>query len=227
MQRLIGFIVLLALISIACQSAAAPTPTVQPTALPAIEFHTFTPEPTLAVTATEKSPAARPTLAGEFYAWNDLATIDGGGVTIQIARLVLADKSAVEMSLPRMLNLDDRPVVAAIIFIVQNSSDKTASVYPDQATVVASGEQIDLSEFMIFGDFGDDIGGEIFPGVTKIGGMWFGFRRTPVAAIQNMLISIHAPIDESFSRIGGEYNFELDLSQRKTDPVPEKLKSLQ
>jgi hypothetical protein len=205
---------------LACSQAATP---VANATIPPVQFFTFTPAPTLAVTDT---PAFTPTPAGKVYAWNDLAEIDGGGVKIKIARLILGEKAAIDQPFSKIKTFDDRPVVAAIIFVIQNSSTTKASVYPDQGTLVAGGEQIDLSEFMLLGTFGDRLGGEIFPGVTKVGGIWLGFKRTAIDTIQSILISIHAPVDDRFNQIGGEYQFNLDLSQRKNDPLPEYLKSL-
>lgn len=228
MKQLITLVTLLALLSIACQAAVPPTPTVIATKPPAVIVSSFTPEPTQIVVepTVTQAPAFTPTLMGEIYAWNNIAEIDSGGVKIQIARLVLGDKLAVDQPFSQVSTFDDRPVVAAIIFIIQNTSTKTAMVYPDQGKVVAGGEQVDLTEFMLFGTFGDDLGGDIFPGVTKIGGIWLGFKRTPVQDIQNMLISINAPLDENFNTIGGDYRFDIDLSERKNDSLQDSLKSL-
>lgn len=166
---------------------------------------------------------------GDFFAWNDVATIESAGVSINIARLAIGDKTAVidPERFDAFPVFNDRPVVAALVYRVENTTDKTISVFPEQATVIAGNEQIDLSEFMMIGMFGDDVGGDIFPGVTKVGGVWFGFRRTPVAAIQNMTIVILAPFDSAnFNTLGSEYRFDLDLSQRKNEPVPAELNSL-
>jgi hypothetical protein len=213
---------ILVLLGLACSIAVPSTPTSTPApTTPAIVFHTVTPGPT-----ETKAPAASPTLAGEVFAWNNLGEIDSGGLKIQIARVMLGEKKAINQPFEKIRTFDDRPVVVALIFKIINTSSDTLSVYPDQGTVVAAGEQVDLGDFMLFGTFGDDIGGDIFPGVTKIGGIWLGFKRTSAEAIQNLTLVINAPMNKSFIQVGGDYQFNLDLSDRKLEPVPPELESL-
>ena len=63
-----------------------------------------------------------------------------------------------------------------------------------------------------------------YPGVKRIGGLWFGFRRTSLEQIQSLRVVIKHPFDESLNSLGPDFDFALDLTVRKQDPLPEELK---
>ena len=231
-------IFILIVATIACQSAATPIP---PAAV-SLEDQVQTAAAGIALTQAAAAPVEQPTQIliptntaipaipttapiGEHYAWNNVGSQDSGGVVIEIARFVLADKSAIpDMDFSLVSSFDDKPIVAEIIFKVTNTTQQTLSVYPDQGTVVVGGEQIDLTEYMMLATFGDSVGGEIFPGVTKIGGIWFGIKRSTLPEIQNVIITFGGPSDSNFSSIGSDYSFTIDLTNRQDQPLPEELK---
>ena len=77
---------------------------------------------------------------GQVYAWNYLASQDSGGLTVQIARVLIGEKSAVGIDFSNggtYTLFDDKPVVAEIDFIISNKTDKTINIYTDQDMVVA------------------------------------------------------------------------------------------
>ena len=93
---------------------------------------------------------------------------------IEIVRVLIGTKDAVEeITGNDFSELDD--VVGELFFKITNDTDVTADVYPDQGTVQIGSEQIELSDYLYFATVGEDVGGEIYPGVTKVGGIWFGF----------------------------------------------------
>lgn len=162
------------------------------------------------------------------YAWNYPAQIDSGGVTIQIGRVLIADKedflAAYNDEFLKMPYFEDKPVLVELIFVIKNNSGQTMSVFPDQGLVAVGGEQVNLFEATLIGSGGDHLGGEILPGITKIGILWFGLRRTPLDAVQSMDIIIKEPFDVNFNPAGPEYHFRLDLAQRQYEDIPEELK---
>jgi len=162
--------------------------------------------------------------SGNFYAWNYPAAIDSGGLVIQIGRVLIAEKNAFDDEFLSGPYFQDKPVIVELIFVIKNNSGQTISVYPDQALVAVGDEQIDLYEAVVAARIGDYVGGEILPGITKIGGMWFGLRRTSLDQVKNMSIIISAPYDIYMNDVGPEYHFRLDLSERKSDPMPDELK---
>ena len=111
-----------------------------------------------------------------------------------------------------------------IIFKVTNNSQQVLKVNPDQGKVVIGPEQIPLTDWMGLATFGESVGSEISPGMSKIGGLWFGMNRTPLKDIQNMTISFLGPTSESNDRTGPDFNFSLDLSNKENQAVPEELK---
>lgn len=221
-----------AIAAIACQSTPVPTSlpmenivqtvaaelvmtqTAQVASLPSsVPVVTDTPLPSVAVPA------------GNHFAWNYLASQESGGIKVEIARLVLADKTSIpDIDFSSVTVFDDKPIVAEIVFKVTNNSQQTLSVYPDQGTIVVGGEQIELTDYIMFATFGDSVGGEIFPGVTKIGGIWFGIKRTSIAEIQQITIAFGGPYDANFSSLGSDFNFTIDLSNRQDQPLPDELK---
>lgn len=215
---LLAFLVIA--ITLACGSTTPNTPI--PTNPPEEQqpIPTIPPPPT----ATPLPPTSLPTAAtGQFYAWNFIASQNSGGVNVEIARFVLAEKTAAPQDFGLIEAFNDRPVVAEIIFRISNSTDKKISIYPDQGTVVAGSEQIELLDFFL-ASFGDTFSGDIFPGVTVIGGMWFGFKRTPIEEITTVTINFLGPFDENFNTVGPDINIVLDLSTRQNQPLPDELK---
>lgn len=174
--------------------------------------------------APTQEPPSVPPASGNQYAWNYLGSQDSGGVVIDVARVLIADKSALpDEDFSLFSSFEDKPVVGMIVFKINNTTTQTLSVYPDQGTVIVGGEQIDLTEFFL-ATFGDNLGGEIFPGVTKIGGIWFGIKRTTLDEIQAITINFPGPHDDSFASKGPDYTFNFDLSNRNFETVPDELK---
>lgn len=98
------------------------------------------------------------------------------------------------------------------------------SVFPRQGLVAIGGEQVDLYEASLHAPTGESVDSEILPGITKIGGVWFGLRRIAMEDIQTMSIIIGAPYDVYGTVASGEYHFTLDLSDHKTEDIPDELK---
>jgi hypothetical protein len=230
MKKLFPALVLLCLLA-ACapsaesiQTAIAQTQTVWtpfPTQTP---YPTYTPFPTIRVVPTRKINPTATASAGDHFAWNYLATQESGGIMLEIARLVIADKQTIGQDFDKYGKYEDYTIVGEIVFRVTNQSDKTISVYPDQGTVIVGSEQISLIDFMMLGTFGDDLGGEIYAGITKIDGIWFGIKRTPIDEIKSITIIIDAPNDDNFNTLGEKFNIVIDLSVRKNEPLPDELK---
>jgi hypothetical protein len=236
MKHIILLLLVIAAITMACGGTAPSQPTVDVGAIQTSAVQTtfatvFTPElavteaPAAAVEVPTSAPAA--SLSGNHFAWNYIASQESGGLKVEIARFVLADKTALDMDFTGnglTTAYDDRPVVSEIIFKITNPTQQIITVYPDQGTVIAGAEQVDLLEFAMFGNFGDDFSGDIYPGVTVIGGIWLGFKRTPVDQINSMTIAFDAPHDQNFNSLGSAFNIVLDLSNRQDQPLPDELK---
>jgi len=218
----------------AVQTAVAQTMAAQqPTATPIPPTATTKPTQAIPPTATPVPPTATPVvdLAGKEYSWNHLASQESGKVKIDIARIVIGDKAWIESVTGNDFTnggavdiYNDKPVVAEIIFKVTNNSDKPINVYTDQGKLVVGSEQIDLLDYAMYGEFGDDFSGEIFPGVTAIGGMWIGIKRSALEDIKKMQIFIDGPSDNNLNTLGPDYKFDIDLSERKNEPLPDDLK---
>lgn len=192
---------------------ATNTPIPSPTPIPPTE----TPQPTQAADPSQR------------WAKNYVGAMESGGVTIEIVRVVVGYKSAIPDQPWSELNdlvqgWEDIEVVGELIFRVSNNTDETVSVYPDQGSVQIGNEQIELSDYMMFGSFGDDVGGDIHPGVTKIGGLWFGIRRSTPEEVDSMIYRASAPYSsESFSDLGPAYEIEMEFPSHPDEEIPEEL----
>lgn len=161
---------------------------------------------------------------GDVYAWNYPQAIDSGGVAIQIGRVLIAKPGAFDDEFLKGAYFQDKATIAELIFVVKNNTGQSMNVYPDQGHVVANGEQVNLLDAALVGSGGDPLGGEILPGVTKVGTLWFGFRRSSIEDLQAMTIVLPAPHDNYLYTTGQEYRFDLDLSNRKNESLPDELK---
>lgn len=194
---------------------SAPTGTARPTSTPL-------PPPTPTATIT---PTAETTVDDEFSA-NFVSTKESAGVRLEVARIDIARKDVLpEIGFDKVEKFKEYDVVAEIIFRVTNTTDKTIVIYPDQAKVVVNNEQINLQDWAYTGAAFGTVSGEILPGVTTSGGLWFGVKRAKVPEINKMVIAIDGPRNkDTYTALGDDYYFELDLSKHERQPIPEELK---
>jgi hypothetical protein len=180
-------------------------------------------------TAVEEGIEPQEPPEGDKIALNYVAEQDSEGVVVQIGRVLVGDKEYVQATTSNSYDADifaDKDVVAMLIFSITNNTDKTVTINPFMGSVQINTEQIDLFDYSIRNfTFGDQLSGEIFPGVTKIGGIWFGIRRSQLEDIQDMTVRIEAPRDASdFSRLGPDYELRIDLSRRVFEELPADLR---
>lgn len=177
---------------------------------------------------TEPSITSEPPV-GEKIALNFVGEQDSGGVTVEIGRVLIGDKALLEYDIGNTFSGDifaDKDVVGEVIFVITNNSDQTVNLYPLQGSAQIGSEQIDFLDYA-FADvhFGEDIDGELFPGVQKIGGLWFGVKRYSLDEINQITFRITAPTSsDSYQRLGEDYEITVDLSNRTFEPLPEELK---
>ena len=229
MKRIIITLLITAFV-LACRGIAPAQPTVdvgaiQTAAVQTSQASLHTQPP--AADTSQPTETTTPSTFGNYFAWNYIAREESGGLQVEIARFVLADKTAVDEDLTAgglTTIFDDRPVVGEIIFIITNPTQRIISVYPDQGKVIGGGEQIELLEFASATEFGDNFSGEIHPGVTVIGGIWFGFKRTPIDQITSVTIVFNAPHNQNFDSLGPGFKIVLGLNDRQNQPMPDELK---
>lgn len=210
------------------QTAIAQTHEAEPSPIPpnpiVLPTSTVPPIPTTTIKPSPTANAVVPLTSENHFAWNFIASQESGDILVEIARIVISEKNAAGQKFGNYKIYDDKPNVGEIVFRITNKSDKILSIYPDQGTIVVGNEQIDLREYMISSTFGDDLGGEIYPGVTKIGGIWFGIKRTALGEIQSITIAFSNPTDNEFNSYGEDFLFIIDLSNRQNEPLPDELK---
>lgn len=177
---------------------------------------------TVATPTPEPEPTAVPA-SDDIIALNDVASAESGGIAVDIARVLVGNKSSIEQDFSRDPSFDNVDVVGMIIFKVRNTTDETISVYPDQASVQINSELVELLDFFLAG-FGDDVSGDIPPDVELIGGQWFGINRNAVADVTEMTLRFSGPISvECCDKLGDDFEIVLDLSNRTFEPIPQDL----
>lgn len=180
-------------------------------------------ESIIVATPTEE-PTPTPLPEGEgVIALNNVASVESGGVTVEIARVLIANKEAIEQDFSVDSSFDNVDIVAMLVFKVKNNSEQTVSIYPDQGNVQVNSELIDLIDFFLAG-FGDDISGDLPPGVELIGGQWFGINRSTLDEINEMTLRFGGPSNpENFSKLGEDFEIVLDMSNKVFEPIPQEL----
>jgi hypothetical protein len=178
------------------------------------------------VTATP-APTATETPVQEItdiVARNYLNSQESGDVTIQIGRALIAQKDAIPQEFEDDL-FQDKDVLAMLIFVITNNSDSTVSVFPTRGTVQVNTEQIELFDYLLArSNFGDELDGEIFPGVTKIGGLWFAIGRSELDEVTQMIFRANAPRVAGSGSIGPNYEIVIDLSERVFEQLPDEFR---
>jgi hypothetical protein len=214
-------------------AAQPPTNTVQPAATSTKQpintpAPTNTPEPSnTPAPANTETPTSTTTQEpiGEQIAKNNVAVLDSGGVKIEVARIVVGKKEAVKQKFTMIDLFSDKTTVAEFVFKITNTTDKAVKLYVDQGAVAINTEQIDLFDYSMGGaKFGDDLGGEYLPGVTAIGGLWVGIKRTEYDKVTKIQIKIGAPYDANYSKLGPDYIFNIDVKDWTFEPLPDDLK---
>lgn len=220
------------------QTAIANTQAAQPTETPLppstntpLPTQTNTPKPTNTPRPTNTpKPTPSETLTPgmdttQMVAKNFVASQDDNGLIVEVARILIADKVAEGQDFSKSELFDDKPVVVEFLFRITNNTDKIANLYVDQGSVAINGEPIDLIDYAMEGArFGDDLGGEFLPGVTAIGGVWIGVKRTPWDQVNKIVIKIDAPHDNDFNRLGKDYYFDIDVADWTFEQLPDELK---
>lgn len=91
---------------------------------------------------------------------------------------------------------------------LENTSDKTVSVYPDQATITTNtGEQLQAETFI-----SDQVGGEFIGKVKKEGNVMFIANSKP-EEITSVKFIMEGPHDENLEKLAERYTVEIPLKK--------------
>lgn len=166
----------------------------------------------------------------DLWARNYMGSGESGGVTIEIARVLVGYKWTMpnfnwsEMD-EYIEGWADTDLVGELIFKITNNSDIAIDMRPLWGTVQIGSELIDLNDYNVWLEFGDDLNGDIFPGVTKIGGIWFGIKRSVPSEITEIIFRADEPRNsDTISRVGPKYEIVVDVSQHAFEVMPDELK---
>lgn len=187
---------------------------------------TNTPRPTNTKSPTNtptQPPTSTPVDTTQIISKNYVASQDSGGVILEVARVLIANKDAVDIDFSDEELFDDKLVVMEIIFRLVNNTDETIEINIHRGLIAVNSEQVQLNDYWLNTDFGDDFYEDQLPGVTAIGGYWVGLKRTAVEDVTKILIRIDHPTDTDYNRLGPEYIFEIDVEDWGWEELPEEL----
>lgn len=160
------------------------------------------------------------------WAINYLGTAEVAGVTIELQRVLFSKLDAPLLSGSNregFLELDLSDLWGEIVLKITNNSDTTVTVdaFSDGAVQI-NGEQINLSDYWYETDFGDDVSGDIFPGGSVIGGLWFPVKRTDINEITNITYYSGEVRDaDSYRQLGPRIIINTEITDYIWEPIPE------
>lgn len=148
-------------------------------------------------------------------------------IEIEIIRIVFFDKSFIEDELGEKFpeEFDTVETVGEIIVGIANNSEQMISIYPDRGPVIVGDEQINPYDDYYFRILNlEDITGDIYPGVKRIGGFWFGVNRTNWDKIAKVTYVINRIYDKEGHGMDLEFSFDVDFTGKGFELLPEILK---
>jgi hypothetical protein len=158
----------------------------------------------------------------ERFSRNYVGTVEQGGVRLEVARILIANKTIYADQFAQVAAFANYDQIGEIIFRVTNVANETRTIYPLFGSVVVNSNQIDL-ESWYSGRVGANVGGDILPGATKVGGTWFGIR-TKVPDVSRLQIVVDPATTTDYKKAGGSFKFDIDLSHHTWEPLPTDLR---
>lgn len=186
-----------------------------------------TPRPTSTTRPSNTpKPTSTPTeLPEQGVAKNYVVSDEDDGILIEVARIVIAPKSAFDQNLFEDEIFDDKSTIVEFTFRLVNNTDSIIRFGYSFLTASVNGEQIDFSDYRRIGEFGDDISDEILPGSFLIGGIRTGIKRSSWDAVKTIVISADGAYNPStYKSITKDFLFTIDISAWTYEPLPDELK---
>jgi len=146
------------------------------------------------------------------------------GIEIEIIRAGFFDKSFIEDELGEKFpeEFDNVKTVGEIIVGIANNSKQMISIYPDRGPVIVGDEQINPYDDYYFRLLDlEDITDDIYPGVKRIGGFWFGVNRTNWDEITEVTYVINRIYDKEGYGMDLEFSFDINFTGKGFEPLPE------
>jgi len=198
---------------------------------------TNTPRPTNTKGPTNTSePTSTPTIeptidTSAIIAKNYLASIEDNGVIVEVARILIGEKTAIENGLGIDFSdipiLEDKITVIKFIFRIVNNTDKVIKIYFDSTIASVNGEQIILDDYWLSNDswFGDELDTDILPGSILIGGLYTGIKRSEWNEVNKISISIPEAFDpDTYRDVTSPILFTIDVVDWTYEELPSELK---
>lgn len=198
-----------------------------------IQANTNTPHPTNTPRPTSTprpsntpEPTSTPTeLPGQGIAKNYVVSEEDGGVLVEVARIVVAPKSAFDQDLFDDEIYDDKSTIVEFTFRFVNSTNEVIKFGYSSLTASVNGEQVVFSDYSWSGDFGDELDNDILPGSYLIGGMRTGIKRSSWDEVTQIVILVEGAYNSStYDDVTKDFLFTIDVSGWTYEPLPDELK---
>lgn len=158
-----------------------------------------------------------------WFAWNDAAKQDSGGVVIEITRIVIAENSKGLDFASDPMGFYEDITVGEIFFKIQNNTDKQQLVLPIQMDFKIN-RPADFQYAPLTGGIGQNLNGYIEPGETKIGSLQFSTMDFTPAEIKSLQMDFGCAFNDLAGCSGAEFKFDIDLPAPANDPLPEAIR---
>ena len=193
-----------------------PTATPKPTEVPtetAIPEPSATPSPTLIPTQINQGTIAE----------NFLSLQESNGIKIEVVRILIAEKGAIDQDFPSPL-FDDKSTLVEFVFRITNNTNQVISFNFYTTIAAVNGEQIPFEDYKWENvTFGSNLDEDILPGSIVIGGYWTGIKRTNWDEVNTIVISIPYAYNSDYSRITEDFLFTINVNNWSFAPIPEEL----
>jgi uncharacterized lipoprotein NlpE involved in copper resistance len=184
-------------------------------------------QPQVPIAEPTAAPIDPATMGGNsIFAANFVAAQEQGGVTIDVARVIVGERDAVASAFHDVAEFmetasyDGDITIVEIVFLITNNTDEAVLVNPLDATLIAQEEKVELRTYRSTGASGDNIDEEILPGEVVTSVIWVGLADTIPADVEKMSLHIDPPRNSDFDKMGEAYLLEFNLPDHRWVPLP-------
>lgn len=123
---------------------------------------------------------------------------------IQVSKLTATTDDAADLL---QIEKDKESALVAIDIEIENTSDDTISIYPDQGTITTNTKEQATAEIFL----SDGLGGEMKGQIKKDGTVFFILKNSKADDINKITYYVDAPHDENFDSVGDDIEVELNF----------------
>lgn len=182
----------------------------------------------LPLVMTEPEPT-QPSYPYPIRAKNNVQAVQSNGVTIEIIRVLYAEKNYLEnlmdFDFDAVPVMQDKITLVEFVFKITNNNPYSVQLFKDEFMAAFSSEQVDFAAYRWYPNdtwIGpDDFYNEIMPGVTLTDGVWVGLRTTSWDGFTSFILKLpYLFRTDTYETIVPEQYITIDVSGWGFEPLP-------